>query len=184
MTRWTNTPFLTAVLGLTVWLAFLSAKADRKLTGYYAGYWARTSWEYKFYDNNTFWFKSSGHFGNTLSSGHYSINQDTLMLTSVLTDTIKKEVFYKFSEDKFLIEGDSCIVNLQTGYDYCKTQAQVDKNIWTIRASRQRLKKEDTVFVEKKETINEIYNSEKEINYYLSKNLPLDANNVTTQRSL
>ena len=131
----------TTFLGLTVSLTFLSAKSEKKITGYYAGYWAQTSWEYKFYDNNTFWFESSGHFGNTLSSGQYSINQDTLELNSIPTDTIKKEIFYNFKRDKYLIEGDSCIVDLQTGYDYCKTQTIIDKNIWTIRLSRQRFRK-------------------------------------------
>lgn len=120
---------------------YVRAKSDKKITGYYAGSWARTSWEYKFYDNNTFWFKSSGHFGNMFSSGQYSINQDTLVLNSFATDTIKKKVFYNFKGDKYLIDGDSCIVDLQTGYDYCKIQTPVDINIWMVRASRQRLKK-------------------------------------------
>lgn len=128
-------------LSLAITPIIISSGLNGRITGHYTGFWARTIWEYNFFENNTFWFKSTGHFGNRLSSGHYVIIQDTLILNSTPTDTIKEEMFYIFNQDKYIIDGDSCIIHLKTGYDYCKSKTQLDKDPCAIHTSRKRLKK-------------------------------------------
>ena len=125
----------------------MTDKNNRTLQGDYYGSWARTTWEYHFNKDNSFSFKSNGHFGNTRSIGKYSVTGDTLILNSILSDTTDRKGFYNFKNEKFLIDGDSCIISLSTGYDYCKThltESKIENSndvIWTIEPSRKRIEK-------------------------------------------
>ena len=114
------------------------------IEGSYYGSWGQTNWEYHFNSNGTFTFESTGHFGNTLSSGNYYLSNDTLTLNSVESDTVDIEVYHKINNKIFLIDGDSCLIDPATGYDYCKTHLTIIENkndtIFTINQSRKRIK--------------------------------------------
>ena len=46
-------------------LLFFGCKSEQensKFSGEFNGYWAETFWQYKFYSNNEFDFKSEGHY--------------------------------------------------------------------------------------------------------------------------
>lgn len=139
---------LLIILALTTLVSFTFIDRDcLVIEGNYYGSWASTTWEYHFKKDQSFSFKSNGHFGNTNSYGNYSIKDDTLILNSVHSDIGSQEGFYNFNNDKFLIEGDSCVISLGTGYDYCKTHIQETKienseDVYLmIKNSRKRIEK-------------------------------------------
>jgi hypothetical protein len=84
----------------------------------YAGMYNKSIWEYEFYTNETFWYRSQGRVGNRESTGKFQIIGDTVFLNSVETDTTKWK-FKTLKGKKLLILKDSCLLDLQTGYDYC-----------------------------------------------------------------
>ena len=95
--------------------------------GDYYGSWASTHWEYHFKSDSTFLFLSSGHFGNTYSIGTYQLREDTLELNSIKTNGTTDSTiegmdrhFLNFQSDLFLLTADSCIIDLESGYDYCQ----------------------------------------------------------------
>lgn len=103
-------------------LILVSCKTKSKeefFVGEYNGYWAMTKWNYKFYPNNEFNFMSEGHFGFTESNGKYIRKGDSLFLTP---DSLKL-VEYGVVNPLYLIDGDSCIIDVLLKYDYCKTRS-------------------------------------------------------------
>ncbi|MCF8255578.1 MAG: hypothetical protein K9H61_13485 [Bacteroidia bacterium] len=112
------------------------------IDGDYYGSWADTKWEYHFKTEKTYTFKSEGHFGLTNSYGTYKINHDTLTLNSYSGDSINpidKPNFLKFKDKKFLIDSDSCIIEIANRYDYCKTKFKQDSDgSTTIYGSQKR----------------------------------------------
>lgn len=106
-----------------------------KPNGTYYGLWAETIWTYVFNTNNTFSFKSSGHFGYTNTVGQYSLSGDTIFLKS-FPKTRQTDSNFIMLTDTLLTDGDSCIIDLSLGYDYCKLKHNND----IIYQSRQRIK--------------------------------------------
>lgn len=123
----------------------LERTIGQTIGGFYCGAWGKTTWEYDFKKDGSFSFQSSGHFGNTHSSGEYSIKGDTLILNSVLSDTIDEKGFYTIRNHQFLMDADSCIISLGTGYDYCKTHRKAlkasnsEETLYYIGNSRKRI---------------------------------------------
>ncbi|MGB0868307.1 MAG: hypothetical protein ACPGSD_01805 [Flavobacteriales bacterium] len=98
-------------------------KGQNTIKGNFKGWWASTSWEYEFKENNTFTFKSLGHFGNTFTSGKYKMIGDTIFLNSKKTRNILNNSI-ELNDKKLLIDGDSCIIDFYLRFDYCNSNIQ------------------------------------------------------------
>lgn len=108
----------------------------------YHGNWATTEWYYTFFNDSAFRFESRGHFGYTKTHGSYYVKSDTLILNSpkISTDTT-----VIFNNERFKIDGDSCIYELDTKsrFDYCITQlipelTNEKDTLFYLRESRKR----------------------------------------------
>lgn len=103
----------------------------------YTGCWAETIWKFEFAKDSTYKRTSSGHYGNTIVSGKYKINSDTLILLGGYENTSGTVNKY------YLIDGDSCIIDLKLLYDYCTTRPKkvtIDGEVWgNFEGSRKRV---------------------------------------------
>ncbi|HFA51083.1 MAG TPA: hypothetical protein ENJ95_18885 [Bacteroidetes bacterium] len=86
----------------------------RRLNQKYISYWGETYWEYKFKKNGKFIWKAEGHYGNVKERGTYEIIEDTLYLFYT-NNKLKKEGVLNH---KYLIQGDSCILDLTEDMNY------------------------------------------------------------------
>lgn len=78
-------------------------------------YWAETEFEYFFYPNQEFVFKTEGHFGNTESRGKYAI-VDSVILLHPYTDW---NLHHGVLKNKLIIRKDiKCLRDLQNNF-YC-----------------------------------------------------------------
>lgn len=102
-----------------------SEKENDKFSGKFNGYWAETSWQYKFYSNNNFDFKCEGHYSFMESKGTYTRKEDSLFLMPIDSSLIKHGVVNSL----YLIDGDSCIIDVKLKYDYCKTREWSDQRL-------------------------------------------------------
>ncbi len=95
----------------------------------YDGGWASTFWKFEFTKDGKFKRTSRGHFGNTVKTGKYKIFKDTLEITEGYQNTAGTiNQFY-------LIQEDSCIVDIRLRYAYCI----LDKNQkWQYEDERKR----------------------------------------------
>ena len=96
---------------ILAYYAFAPSINAQTLERTYVGNWARTTWTYNLYSDSTFEFITFGHFGNTKSKGTYYILDDSLFL---LRDSGNAMGI----KEKFIIEGDSVIVDYNLRYDY------------------------------------------------------------------
>lgn len=95
------------------------AESSRNITGEYLGFWATTFWTINLLDSNRFEFTSGGHFGNTHTEGTYLVKGDTLFLDLNDSSAIAKWT----DHETFLITKDSCLIDVETKYDYCKCRS-------------------------------------------------------------
>ncbi len=79
----------------------------------YDGGWASTFWKFEFLKDGTFKWASRGHFGYKTKVGTYQIYNDTLEIKDGYQNTAGTINKY------YLIEGDSCIVDIRLRYAYC-----------------------------------------------------------------
>ena len=100
-------------------VSLIGQKTETKIAGEYEGSWAMSFWFYAFKKDNTYQFETHGHFGNSTTIGEYNISGDTLYLKPFTIEKQKNKSFIP-SRDTLLLDGDSCIVNISLGYDYCK----------------------------------------------------------------
>lgn len=134
------------VLLLLNFLDLFSVNSNRKtIEGNYYGFWGATIWYYKFTHTKEFYYKSEGHFGLTHSQGHYNIKGDSLFLfpDSSMKTVLKLSPSSQYFNHNvtFIIDGDSCIYDTQTMYDYCKIGtkiAYIEKNDTCFQHSRRR----------------------------------------------
>jgi len=66
------------ILPVIIVLLLIGCKSEKesgKFSGEFNGFWAETWWQYKFYSNNKFDFKSQGHYGFVESKGTYEMNE-------------------------------------------------------------------------------------------------------------
>ena len=92
----------------------LCCHQEPSLSGEFRAFWADTSWTLELEQNGKFRFITYGHFGNTQTTGTYTINDQDLELQT--GDSSPEKVFDK---RHFRILGDSCLVDNELGYDYC-----------------------------------------------------------------
>ena len=102
---------------LIFFLSLSSVVLGQKLNGKYSGYWASTNWSYIFDGNGNFEYITAGHFGFTNTKGKYEIKKDTVYLTAKKTGKGTLDI-----NERMLIERDSCIIDLDMRYDYCKSR--------------------------------------------------------------
>jgi len=88
---------------------------SQSIKGNYYGYWIDTNWKFEFSNNYKYKWTSSGHYGDTMFKGNYKIHADTIILTSGYEN---KDGVNKY----YLIDGDTCIIDIDLKYDYCKTK--------------------------------------------------------------
>jgi len=100
-------------------LSIIGQSHTKNISCNYYGWWADTRWEYIFSKNNNFIFNTGGHFGNTHTMGIYHFSGDTIFLLPFAKEK-QTDSGYLYLKDSLLIEGDSCVIQLSTGYDYCK----------------------------------------------------------------
>jgi hypothetical protein len=123
--------FPTLLLSLS--LTFSQTDSKTKLKGTYIALVAETRWIYEFNLNYTYTFKTIGHFGNSTTKGYYTINQDTIFLTAFTKQKQNNPNFY-FESDTLVLEGDTCLIKLSTGYEHLLIKNKND----TIYSSRRR----------------------------------------------
>lgn len=79
-----------------------------------------TQYLYIFYINGNFKSDITGHLGNEgETKGIYSVFNDTIFVTP-LPENQQLNKYYDRSNEKFLIDGDSSIIDLSILYDYRK----------------------------------------------------------------
>ena len=119
----------------TCFLVLPSCKSQTKFTGgAYAGSHTSSQFVYIFNDDKTFSLSiSGGHFSGD-AKGDYYLKSDTLFIVSWPKDKQPSGKNPVIAKETFLIEGDSCIIGLTYGYDYCKAVKQEDY----ARQSRER----------------------------------------------
>ena len=105
------------------WLVFVlmvcfGCQKENSFSGTYFGSWYSTDWEFQFYRNQIFTFSGWGHFGDGTWEGTYRRNGDTLWLQSA--DSLIQNA--GFFDTFYLIDGDSCIIDYSSTFDYCKTR--------------------------------------------------------------
>jgi len=109
--------------------------------GDFVGNHTSSQFIYAFHKDKTFSLEIlGGHFSGK-AKGNYYVNADTLFMISWPKEKQPSGEKPVIEKEIFLIEGDSCIVSLTYGYDYCKVVNQEDY----ARQSRER-----KVAVEKK----------------------------------
>jgi hypothetical protein len=121
-------------------IALLAQDSNRHLAGKYEGWWADSYWTYIFDRNNSYQFKTAGHFGITKTIGHFLISEDTIFLTPFSTDQ-QEDRNYMSNVDTLLMDGDTCVISLAVGCDYRK----VKHNNTNIYISRQRIKSKEAL---------------------------------------
>jgi hypothetical protein len=89
------------------------------VTGRYVALWGETIWAYNFNPDNTYVYQTSGHFGNIKTIGKYKISKDTIVLTAFSKD-LQEDPNRYFKADTLIIQSDSCLINLQTGYEHLR----------------------------------------------------------------
>lgn len=92
-------------------------KTERKLEGQYQGFANETLYVVDLKANDHFEFKINGHQGDIVSSGRYEVRQDTLLFYS---DQNSEFLAMDIEGEKYLIDKDSCLINIWTRYDLCK----------------------------------------------------------------
>lgn len=97
--------------------SYSQSKSYKGLRGTYTSLWADTRWMYDFLSDSTYVYQTSGHFGNVNSKGKYCIVGDTVKLTAYPKELQEDPKFY-FKDGFLLIENDSCLINLETGYEH------------------------------------------------------------------
>jgi hypothetical protein len=99
------------ILTLLILTSFLKVNGqtfDRS----YQGWWATTSWIFHFKLDGTYERISDGHYGNTNVTGTYKVNSDTIQLLNGFEKTNGTV------NEKYLIDNDSLIIDLELYYDY------------------------------------------------------------------
>ncbi len=92
----------------------------RVANGTYLAFFYETLWTLEITDDK-FTYLSSGHLGTERTiSGDYKIVGDTLML---LTDSLSYN-------NKFLIDGDSCLIEVEMQTDYCIKRPDTWGSLW------------------------------------------------------
>jgi hypothetical protein len=86
------------------------SQEGKLVNGTYRAFFYETEWNLEI-SGDEFTYLSSGHLGTERPvTGNYKIVGDTLIL---LTDSL-------YYHNKFLIDGDSCLIEVEMQTDYCR----------------------------------------------------------------
>jgi len=137
---------------------FLNLSSQNLIFGEYYGYWAQTSWRFNFNKDSTFTRTSEGHYGYTKINGKFKIVKDTLLIIEGFKDTDGTISEY------YLIDGDSCIIDIDGKYDYCNINKkaefiQLGNKVIELKGSRLR----NISFPQKESDNRDILKNTKEI---------------------
>ena len=113
--------------------SYSQSNSKVKIKGTFTALWAETLWSYNFKLDNTYQFKTSGHFGYTITKGLYKIIQDTIILTAFPKRQQVDPNTY-FINDPLLIDNDNCLIDLRLGYEHIRIKHKNDR----IYASKRR----------------------------------------------
>ncbi|MBL7793424.1 MAG: hypothetical protein JNK77_13930 [Saprospiraceae bacterium] len=99
------------------------ANEEISLAERYTGYWAETQFDYYFYPNNEFVFKTLGHFGNTTTEGKYAVI-DSIILIYPYTDW---NVAHGVLKNRLVIKSENgCIRDYENNF-YCENVDVLNK---------------------------------------------------------
>ena len=115
----------TIIIGFVLLLAGCNSDRNSLLGQYYGG-WAETLWIVTLHEDNKFEYRIEGHIANQTIEGVFTRKSDTLILKP---DNSIGVISEEFKEKKLLIIGDSCLIDLDVAYDYCKSRPDE----WTSR---------------------------------------------------
>jgi hypothetical protein len=95
-------------------ISLISAYSCNKLEkgqifGTYKAFYYETQWILTLNSDSSFTFITEGHIGDFKENGKYLISGDTLVLEKA-----------DMEQMKLLIDGDSCLIEIETRFDYCK----------------------------------------------------------------
>jgi hypothetical protein len=88
------------------------------VNGTYRAFFYETEWNLHLSDNK-FIYESSGHLGGRTVNGDFKITGDTLIL---LTDSLES--------NRFLIDGDSCLIDVEMQVDFCNKRPEEWGSRW------------------------------------------------------
>jgi len=107
----------TIYIGILIVTSGCVQRDSNPITGEYRASWGDTFWELTLTESDKFVFTTDGHFAGPLkTTGYFTRIGDTLYLNS--QDTIK----WTIKNERYLLIGDTCLIELNTGYDYCKNR--------------------------------------------------------------
>ena len=105
-----------------------------------------TDYTYTFYYDGRFESDITGHLGNDgITKGVYTISNDTIYVTP-LVENLQTNKYYNRQNEKFLIDRDSCIIDLQMRYDFKKLKPGYNE----MYISKQRLVNSSPIKKQKK----------------------------------
>lgn len=85
-----------------------------KIFGTYEAFYCDTKWTLTLNSDSSFNYGVDWEIDNIVKDGRYHISGDTLVLERV-----------NMHSNKFLIDGDSCLIDIESRYDYCKQWPKV-----------------------------------------------------------
>lgn len=115
-----NTTFRILLLLLITLNSAFSQTFEKK----FSGCWGDTDWDFEFYKTGKYKRMSAGHYGFTTVEGDYIIKKDSITLISGYEDTDGTV------NEKYIIDNDSILIDLQLGYGYpLATKKYTDTNL-------------------------------------------------------
>lgn len=117
------TIFFTTIVCLST--TYSQKNPTDKIKGEFVSFWAQTIWSYEFSLDNTYKYQTSGHFGNTITTGQYRIYQDTITLTAFPQNQQRDTSVY-FKTDTLIIDSNDCLIDLSMGYEHLRVTNKND----------------------------------------------------------
>lgn len=135
---------------LFLFLSLISNINGQTFEKTYTGQWAMTFWNFEFHKDSSYKKTSSGHFGNTIFTGKYSVQNDTIELLNGYENssgTLNK--YYLISDDYNISETKPSgrIIDLTNLYEY------YENNLFNLS------KKNKHIFVTITDSLNNIIHS-------------------------
>lgn len=103
---------------------FCFGQTIRSIDKNFEGWWATTWWGFRFFPDNKYVRYCSGHFGGPTVTGEYKMAGDTIILLSGFKDT------HGTVNEKYLLDKDSFLIDLDLLYDYKYTPVNVDTTLF------------------------------------------------------
>jgi len=121
VTRKLRDLFIYILVFMLICISKVLAQNSAKLCGIYVGKWGGTTWFYEFKNDSVYLHKTTGRAGGTSTIGTYKISSDTLFL-SPYKKSMQRSNHSIIAPDVLILTRDSCLIQLSTRYDYCKSR--------------------------------------------------------------